>query len=261
MTVPKARSLTLAGKGGAAACYQVTRTRIALGACVLACAGRASAVDGEVTSDTTTQFYDVRSPNGTPILLRSRLTTTLGIAAYDLVDRSAEPGQELKPDLTFRARMRYDADFAADPNEETPTQASRFVPGFTRSAVDLMYAYVEGRRFVKGLIGFKLGRQYVTDALGWWSFDGGLLRVTTPAYFAVEGYGGLEVRGGMPLSGSTGRWEADGVWRGDRSGMDPTQYPSFQQADVAPAMGFALETTGVSWLHRQALVSARLQHR
>jgi hypothetical protein len=223
--------------------------RLALGACVFACAGRAWAVDGEITSDTTTQFYDVRSPNGTPILMRTRLTTTLGIAAYDLIDRTAEPGQELQPDLTFRARMRYDADYGADPNEETPTSTDRFVPGFSRGAVDLMYAYVEGRRFVKGVIGFKIGRQYVTDALGWWSFDGGLLRITTPAFFALEGYGGLEVRGGMPLSGSLGRWEADGVWRGDRSGMDPTQYPSFQQADVAPAMGFALETTGVTWLH------------
>ena len=112
-----------------------------------------------------------------------------------------------------------------------------------------MYAYVEGRRFFHGVLGFKLGRQYITDALGWWSFDGGLVRVTTPAYFAVEAYGGLEVRGGLPFSGSVGRWEADGVWRGDRSGIDPTQYPSFQQDDVAPAIGVALETTGVTWLH------------
>ena len=36
-----------------------------------------------------------------------------------------------------------------------------------------MYAYLEGRRFLHGVLGFKLGRQYVTDALGWWSFDGG----------------------------------------------------------------------------------------
>ena len=36
-----------------------------------------------------------------------------------------------------------------------------------------MYAYIEGRRFCKGWLGFKLGRQYVTDVLGWWAFDGG----------------------------------------------------------------------------------------
>ncbi len=231
------------------------RAKLVPVAAVLLFAARASAFDGEVTSDTTTQFYDVRSPTGQPILMRTRLTSTLGVAAYDLLDHTAGVGQEIKPDLTFRARMRYDADYGAAPEEATPGMASRFVPGFSRGPVDLMYAYVEGRRFVRGLIGFKVGRQYVTDALGWWSFDGGLLRVTTPAYLALEAYGGLEVRGGLPFSGSVGRWEADGVWRGDRSGMDPTQYPSFQQDDVAPAIGFALETTGISWLH------ARLTYR
>ena len=40
-----------------------------------------------------------------------------------------------------------------------------------RGPVDLMYAYVEGRRFFKGVMGFKLGRQYIIDPLGWWSFE------------------------------------------------------------------------------------------
>ena len=209
----------------------------------------ARALDAEVTSDTASQFYDVRSPTGTPILMRSRLTTTLGVSAYDLLDRPQEAGQEKKPDLFFRARLRYDADYGAAAEEATPGNLARVVPGFSRGPVDLMYAYVEGRRFFHGLLGFKLGRQYVTDAMGWWSFDGGQLRVTTPAFFALEAYAGLEVRGGMPLSGPLGRWEADGVWRGDRSGFDPSAYPSFLQNDVAPAVGCAVETAGVSWLH------------
>ncbi|HEY1954682.1 MAG TPA: hypothetical protein VGH28_03705 [Polyangiaceae bacterium] len=210
---------------------------------------------GEITSDTATQFYDVLGPTGTPVLIRARLTSTLGVSVYDLLPRPETAGQELLPDLTFRARMRYDADYGAAPEEATPANVDRFVPGFSRGPVDLMYAYVEGRRFVHGLVGFKVGRQYVTDALGWWSFDGGMVRVTTPAYFALEAYGGLEVRGGLPFSGSLGRWEADGVWRGDRSGLDPSQYPSFQQDDVAPAIGVAVETAGLSWLH------ARLTYR
>jgi hypothetical protein len=225
--------------------------RAALGAAAVVTlfSSQSLAWEGEITSDTTTQFYDVRSPTGIPVLMRTRFTSTLGVAIYDLLDTQNKLGQELKPELTFRARMRYDADYGAASEEANATVADRYVPGFSRGPVDLMYAYVEGRRFFKGLLGFKIGRQYVTDALGWWSFDGGQVRVTTPAYFAVEAYGGLEVRGGLPFSGSVGRWEADGVWRGDRSGMDPTQYPSFQQDDVAPAFGVALETTGVSWLH------------
>ena len=225
--------------------------RAALGAAAVVTlfSSRSLAWEGEITSDSTMQIYDVRSPTGIPVLMRTRFTSTLGVAVYDLLETPKQAGQENKPDLTFRARMRYDADYGAAVEEATQTVTDRYVPGFSRGPVDLMYAYVEGRRFLKGVLGFKVGRQYVTDALGWWSFDGGQVRVTTPAYFAVEGYGGLEVRGGLPFSGSIGRWEADGVWRGDRSGMDPTQYPSFQQDDVAPAFGVALETTGVSWLH------------
>jgi hypothetical protein len=116
-----------------------------------------------------------------------------------------------------------------------------------------MYAYLEGRRFFKGLLGFKLGRQYQTDVLGWWSFDGGEVSVTTPVYVKAEVYGGLEQRGGLPLS--TSRFEADGIWRGDRTNFDPLAYPDFQPSAIAPAIGAAIESTGVTWIH------ARLSYR
>jgi hypothetical protein len=54
---------------------------------------------------------------------------------------------------------------------------------------------------------------------------------------------------------STSRFEADGVWRGDRSGYDPSLYPAYQPADIAPVIAFAAESTGVTWLH------ARLTYR
>src|SRR6185436_11181613 len=98
-------------------------------------------------------------------------------------------------------------------------------------------------------IGFKIGRQYVTDSLGWWSFDGGLVRLTTPFWVSVEGYGGLEVRGGFPLSPAVDRWSRGGVFRGDRSDLDPALWPQFQPTDVAPAFGVAVESQGVTWLH------------
>src|SRR4029078_13197676 len=92
--------------------------------------------------------------------------------------------------------------------------------------LELTCGYVEGRRFLRGWLGFKVGRQYVVDALGWWSFDGGQVKVTAQFYVAAELYGGVEQRGGMPLS--TPRFEREGMWRGDRSGYDPSIYPSFQ---------------------------------
>jgi len=220
--------------------------------CSIACAcvgsvvlrsGNASALEPEVTSDTAVQFYDMRSPTGETVIARRRLTTTLGVSVYDLYDTPSDP---TGPTLSFRARMRYDADYGGSGAETDPTNRG-VIPGFERGPIDLMYGYVEGRRFLKGWLGFKIGRQYVVDSLGWWSFDGGSVKITTPYYFAAEVYGGLEQRGGMPLS--TPRFEREGIWRGDRSGYDPALYPSFQPNDVAPAYGAALESAGFTWLH------------
>ena len=90
--------------------------------------------------------------------------------------------------------------------------------------------------------------------LGWWSFDGGLVRITTPFYVRAEVYGGLEQRNGLVLS--TGRYERNGIWRGGHEGFGSgagqpsvTDYPSYQYAQPAPAFGAALESAGPTWLH------------
>jgi hypothetical protein len=218
-----------------------------LGAQNLAWVTVAYAADAELSVDSAAQFYEIRSPTGETVISRRRLTTTLGVAVYDLLDRPAGPDGGKGPELSFRARLRYDADYGGNVGETQVSNFGRLVPGFDPGPVDLMYGYVEGRRFLGGWFGFRLGRQYVTDALGYWSFDGALVKVTTPYYFAVEIYGGLEQRGGMPLS--LPRYERDGVWRGDRTGYDAGLWPSFQPSDVAPAYGVAIETVGLSWLH------------
>jgi hypothetical protein len=215
----------------------------------------ASATDAEVTSDSAAQAYDLRSPTGETLLSRRRFTSMLGVGVYDLFDlhRAAEPGDPAVPEINFKARLRYDADYGISGGTTDPRNPSALVPGVAQSNVDLMYGYIEGRRFLRGWLGFKLGRQYVTDALGWWSFDGGQVSVTTPWFVKAEIYGGLEQRGGLALSSS--RFESDGVWRGNRQSYDPSLYPQFQPAAIAPAYGAALESTGVTWLH------ARLTYR
>ncbi len=77
-----------------------------------------------------------------------------------------------------------------------------------------MYAYLEGQRYLDGYLGFRLGRQYVVDSLGFWSFDGAEVMLTTPAYLAFELYAGFEQRGGLPMMSSS-RFEAGGciAWR------------------------------------------------
>ncbi len=213
----------------------------------------ARGMDAEVTSDSAAQFYDVRSPaanaaGAVTILERRRVTSTLGLGLYNLTE--APPGDPKAADISFRARIRYDADYgvsSAETDATNPANFPTFLPGLDQQLFDLMYAYVEGRRLAGGWMGFKLGRQYVTDVLGWWAFDGAEASVTTPYYVKAEVYGGLEERGGMPLS--TPRFEAAGVWAGNRSGFDPALYPQFQPARLAPAYAVALESTGVTWIH------------
>jgi hypothetical protein len=181
---------------------------------------------------------------------------TLGLRA-DNLQGAHRPGEA---SYGVVLKLRVDADFGLSTstggNAETTYATGdgvHYVPGLAPAPLDLMYGYVEGRDLARGWLGFRLGRQYMTDVLGWWSFDGGLLRVTTPFYVKAEIYGGFEQRGGLPLSSS--RYEAQGVWRGSHAGFGGagqpalTDYPSFQEAEPAPAFGAALETSGPSWVH------------
>lgn len=211
---------------------------------------RAHAVEAEVYAETAAQGYAFRSPWGEPIVSRRRFLQTIGLGVYELQGERNPRG----PSIFFRGRMRLDSDFGIADEELVYDPASRrFVPGLRRGEVDFMYGYIEGRRLFGGWFGFRLGRQYTSDALGLWSFDGGLVRFTTPYYVRAELYGGFEQRGGLPLS--TPRFEQNGIWRGDRVGFDTSVHPAFHQARLAPAYGFALESTSLSWL------SARFDYR
>ena len=205
----------------------------------------ARAFESEVTASMDAQFYELKSPYGDPTVRRRRYTQTLGLGLYNLQGTPSPFG----PRLDVKARMRLDADFGQETAERDTNRAERYVPGLVQAPVDVMYAYVEGRNYFDGFVGFRAGRQYVTDSLGWWSFDGGLARLTTPVFVAVEVYGGFEQRGGLPLL-PTDRFETDGVYRGNRAGLELNEWPSYlEQEKLAPAYGFAIESTGVHWIH------------
>ncbi len=206
----------------------------------------AYAYDAEVDASVDAQFYTLRSPYGDPIVRRRRYTETLGVGVYNIQGDDWDP---YGPKLQFRARLRMDADFGQEGVERNAQSDGRYIPGLDQAPLDVMYAYLEGRNYLGGWFGFRLGRQYVTDALGWWSFDGAMARVTTNAFVAAEAYGGFEQRGGLPMLASP-RWEADGVYRGSRDGLDVNQYPAYlAESKLAPAYGFAIESTGVQWIH------------
>lgn len=247
------RRLERASKLGAAS---------ALGVALLASSPRAHAADFEVQADSAFQAYEVTDPWGDTVLERRRLMQTLALGAYNL-QGAYKPG---KADYSVALRMRLNVDFGINSQlsggqagGETTyvtgdnSQGVHYIPGLEVAPLDLMYGYVEGRNLANGWFGFRLGRQYMTDVLGWWGFDGGLARITTPFFVQAEVYGGLEQRGGMPLT--TSRWERQGVWRGSHSGWGGadkpivTDYPSFLLVEPAPAFGFALESNGPSFVH------------
>ncbi|HEX7670821.1 MAG TPA: hypothetical protein VF395_14600, partial [Polyangiaceae bacterium] len=211
----------------------------------------AHAYEAAVNAAVDAQIYQVTSPYGAPVLGRRRFTETLGLRVVDIQG----PHDVKGPDLSAVMRLRLDADLGQDDAERDASHPERFVPGLAQQPLDLMMAYVEGRNYFGGPVGFRLGRQYVVDALGWWSFDGGLVRVTTPAYAVFEAYGGFEQRGGLPML-STSRFEGDGVFRGDRRGLETNLFPSYlSESKLAPAYGFAVATAGLPFL------DARLTYR
>jgi hypothetical protein len=216
---------------------------VLLGAGVLGVCEPARAYETEVDASVDAQFYTLQSPYGEPLIRKRRFTETVGLALYDLQGEKSTNG----PALTFRSRLRLDADFGKDPQEHNPN-SPRYIPGTEQAPLDLMYMYLEGERYFGGLVGFRVGRQYLMDMLGFWSFDGALVSLSTPVFLRVEAYGGFEQRSGLPLLG-TPRYTADGVARTSRDDLASNQWTSYlEQSEVAPAVGVALATTDLGWL-------------
>lgn len=218
-----------------------------------ASAVEARAADVEIDSTSAFQAYEVASPWGTYDLERRRYLQMLGFSVRHL-QGDFVPG---KDDYNARVMVRADMDFGLEAGETDFTRSAgqRYVPGLGLAKIDVMMAYLEGRNLADGWLSFRVGRQYTIDTLGFWNFDGGLLRLHTPAFFDVEVFGGLEQRGGLPLS--TSRFESQGVWRGSHAdftedgidGPKRTDFPSFQESGIAPAFGAAIESAGPNWIH------------
>ena len=209
------------------------------------------AAEAEVNADFNAQLYDAISPWGEPVVRFRRYTNTLGL------DVSNIDGVEgfFAPELVFRSRLRLDADLGQGGAERNPEQLDRYIPGLEQAPLVLMYAFLVGRHYLDGVLGFRLGRQYQMDTLGFWSFDGALLRLDAPGALGLELYGGFEQRDGQYLL-TTSRYEADGVLRGNRGDLEENEWPFYlEQSKLAPAYGVALQTLGLAFL--QARVSYR----
>ncbi len=212
-------------------------------------------MDARVDAALDAQFYAIRSPYGDPYLLRRRYTSSLGLE----LDNLQGVFRPHRPTLDFRSRLRVDSDFGQDAAERDP-RSTRFVPGLRQAPLEVLYAYLEGRGFVRGLVGFRLGRQYQVDTLGFWSFDGGLLELQLPMFALLSGYAGFDQRTGLPMLAS-GRFSSSGVWRGNRDQLETGLYPAYlEESKLAPAFGASLESSGLDHVHAR-LSYRRVQNR
>lgn len=211
----------------------------------------AAAVDVEMRAETLTQGYQVRGLSGAPVLSMRRLTQTLSLAG------AAPPSDRHGVRVTFRAQLRIDSDFgsACDPgtdrclDELNLARSTDFSPLFARRALDLPFAWVDVENLGRGRADLRLGRQLVVDAMGFLLLDGARARLHLGPSAVLEAYGGLEARGGFPLT--NGRYERDGLTRVDRAGWDPTLAPQVLDRAMAGVAGVAME----------AVVSGRLRAR
>ena len=90
-------------------------------ACSMLLSAHALALDTEITSTTGAQGYTLRSPFGEPVITRRRFMQTLGLNVTNV-----EGGDKIDPDamqVSFRMRLRFDADFGLTPSPSATSQA------------------------------------------------------------------------------------------------------------------------------------------
>jgi len=211
----------------------------------LSTAQMAQAYDAKVDGQAYLQLYSVQGLYGAPTLSRQRLTYNLGLEVVNL----AGSAWNNEPWVTARFRIRMDSDYGISPAEQDPNNSDYFVPGLKTAPFDVLYAYVEGGGWFHNTTGFRAGRQSFFDELGWWSLDGVRVAFSPGHLFELAAYTGFEQRGGVPLM-STGRYEAGGVFRGNREGLGANQWPSYlQSTSLAPAAGASLVLLAIPRLH------------
>jgi hypothetical protein len=216
---------------------------------------RALGYDAQVRAETYLQAYQLRGPAGAPLITSRRITQTL---ALDLVDRPVDPRGVT---VSFRMRLRFDADFgeACDAvtdrclAETNRDRSAEFQPLFTTRSMDIPFAYLDLAGIGHGTLDFRIGRIFQVDPLGFFVFDGARARLHLGDIAIAEALLGLETRAGF--AASNGRFERDGLIRGDRTGWDPSVAPFVVHRELAPVFGASVET---AWIEP---VYARVSYR
>jgi hypothetical protein len=157
----------------------------------------AAASEVRMTSRTIGEGYTVRLPGPAGQLVgRRRLSQYVNLGAFELLPPKRPDRFRRDPDeaqLQVVASMRLRHDFGTFTRLALGDSA-RLTGSLDSRQIDLLYGYLEGRN-LGGWVDFKLGRQFEMSGLDFYAFDGGYVRVRTPAHIAVEAFSGLQVDG------------------------------------------------------------------
>ncbi len=146
--------------------------------------------------------------------------------------------------LVFSMRTRLDLE-SGSRFGDTPDVPRNFVPGFERGPIDVVSLNVTAQGLFHDRVDIGLGRQLVSDATGFASFDGMRARWRPTNAFYIEGRLGFETRYGMPLS--TGAFESDGVLRAPRTTWSNDAAPEVLALGAMPYVAGEAHVDG-GWL-------------
>lgn len=182
----------------------------------------AAAAEVRTVARTIGEGYMVRLPGPEGALVsRRRVVQYVNLGVYELL-RPKELGQLRRdPDdgqLRLVSSMRLRHDFGTYQTQATG-DAQALLRAQDGRQIDLLFGYLEGEN-LGGHVDLRLGRQFEMSGLDFYAFDGGWVRVRTPAHLAVEAFGGLQVDGSAVFGFPT--FELDGT---NGSGADTVSSP------------------------------------
>jgi hypothetical protein len=208
---------------------------MSFGAALLA-APTTRAADVRTVSRTVGEGYMLRVPGPEGHLLsRRRLVQYVNLGVYRILPpkRAKEMFRDPRDgQLQIVTSLRVRHDFGTFQRNATGN-AARLIESLDGRQIDVLFGYLEGRS-LGGWVDLRAGRQLEMSGLDFYAFDGGWVRLRTPAHLAVEAFGGFQVNGNHALGFPT--FELDG-----------TQGTLLDEAS-SPMVGAAFGLTDVSWM-------------
>lgn len=172
-----------------------TLTSLTAGTAAFVSPQAAHATEVRTVSRTFGEGYAVRVPEG-GLLTRRRLVQYVGVGVYRILPPKRPGELRRDPDdgqLRVVTSMRLRHDFGTF-TRRAQGRAQSLLNTLDGRQIDLMYGYLEGER-LGGWVDLRAGRQFEMSGLSFYAFDGGWLRVRTPAHIAIEAFGGFMVDG------------------------------------------------------------------